>query len=115
LPLEREIRQIGDGLLKWGFNFCHMQIDSNMIPSINLAYYKESDWKRFLESIDDKESMHDTWKDWHNAFLKTKKGFISQGFIVNDIVVEIDKLQDYCIMRGIKNDGKARSQFVANK
>jgi len=25
-----------------------------MIPSINLAYYKEKHWKRFLESIDDR-------------------------------------------------------------
>ncbi|RPH31730.1 MAG: hypothetical protein EHM93_12340 [Bacteroidales bacterium] len=86
-----------------------------MKPSINLAYYKENDWKRFLESIDDKESMHATWKDWHNASLKIKKNLISQGFIVNDFVIEIDELQDYCKMRGIKNDGKARSQFVTNK
>jgi len=92
-----------------------MQKDSNMKPSINLAYYKEKDWKRFLESIDDKESMHDTWEDWHNAFLKTKVELISQGFIVNDFVVEIDELEDYCKKRGIKNNGKARSQFVANK
>jgi len=86
-----------------------------MKPSINLAYYKEEDWERFLESIDDKENMHDTWKDWHNVFLRIKKDLISHGFIVNDFVVEIDELQDYCKMRGIKNDGEARSQFVANK
>jgi hypothetical protein len=86
-----------------------------MKPSINLAYYKEKDWKRFLESIYDRESMHDAWEDWHNAFLKIKVDLVSQGFIVKDFVVEIDELQDYCKKRGIKNDGKAHSQFVSNK
>lgn len=86
-----------------------------MIALINMAYYKEKDWKRFLESIDDRESMHDTWKDWHKAYLKKKKILISQGFKVNDFVVDIDELRNYCMMKGIKNDGKARSQFVAKR
>ena len=86
-----------------------------MIPAINLAYYKKKDWIRLLESIDDKESMHETWEEWHNAYLKTKKDLISQGFNVKDFIVDIDELQYYCKMRGIKNDGKARSQFVTNR
>ena len=61
---------------------CRMQRDCNMIPTINLAYYKEKDWKRFLELIDDRDSIHDTWKEWHKEYLKTKNELISQGFIV---------------------------------
>lgn len=86
-----------------------------MISTVNLAYYKEKDWKRFLESIDDKDSMHNTWEEWHKAYLKTKKDLISHGFIVKDFVVDIDELINYCKMRRIINDGKARSQFVANR
>lgn len=59
-----------------------MQGDSNMIPS-NIAYYNEKDWERFLESIDDRDSMHDTWEDWHKAYLKTKKELISQKPVRN--------------------------------
>ena len=84
-----------------------------MIPSINMAYYRKKDWKRFLDSIDDRESMHDDWKDWHKAYMKAKRELIAQGFKVNDFVVDIDELQSYCAMKGIKNDGKARSQFVS--
>ncbi|MCK5169386.1 MAG: hypothetical protein KAQ75_05865 [Bacteroidales bacterium] len=82
---------------------------------IKLAYYKKKDWKRFVDLIDDRESMHDAWNDWHKAFLKTKKDLILQGFDVVDIEVDLDKLINYCKIRGIKNDGKARSQFVQNK
>ena len=86
-----------------------------MAGKINLAYYRKKDWKQFLEIIDDKESMHDTWKEWNKAYLKTKKELTSQGFIVEDFVVDLEELKNHCAIRGIKNDGKARSQFVANR
>ena len=91
-----------------------MEIKDNDM-NINIAYYNKKDWKRFVESIDDRNSMHDTWKKWHKAFLKAKKGLILEGFTVFDFVVDIDELNNYCKLRGIKNDGEARSQFVSNK
>ena len=59
--------------------------------------------------------MHDTWNDWHKAFVKTKMELISQGFHVVDVIIDIDELKDYCTNRGIKNTGKARSQFTAKR
>ena len=93
----------------------HTRQDGNSMIGINLAYYEKRDWKRFLESIDDRNSMHDTWKEWNKAYLKTKKELISQGFVVADFVVDIDELINYCKMRGIMNDGKARSQFIIKR
>ncbi|QXP60860.1 hypothetical protein [Olleya sp. HaHaR_3_96] len=81
---------------------------------LNLAYYRRKDWKKFLKMIDDKDAMHDSWNDWHKSFLKTKHGLISKGFIVNDFIVDLDKLKIYCSNRNLKIDGKARSQFVTN-
>ena len=66
------------------------------MEGVNLTFYKEEDWDGFLESIDDRDSMHDTWKEWHKAYQKTKKGLIAKGFIVNDFVVDIDELINYC-------------------
>ena len=86
----------------------------NMI-GIKLAYYRKEDWKRFIKIIDDLESIHDTWNDWHKAFLNTKRDLISQGFEVTDIEIDLNELINYCEMKGIKNDGKARSQFVQAK
>lgn len=86
-----------------------------MIHPIALAYYKKEDWERFLESIDDRDSMHDTWEEWHESYIKLKRNLISQGFLVVDFVVNIDELINYCKIRGIRNNGKARSQFVAER
>ena len=82
---------------------------------IKLAYYRKKDWKRFVKINDDRESMHDSWHDWHKDFKKTKRYLTNQGFEVVDIVVDLDELIEYCKLRGIKNDGKARSQFVQTK
>ena len=85
------------------------------MTEINLAYYQSKDWKRFLESIDDRESMHKTWRQWHKSYNKLKKKLTSAGITVNDIIIDIDELSAYCKAEGIKNDGKARSQFVSRK
>jgi len=72
----------------------------------------KKDWKRFVKTIADRESMHDTWDDWHKDFEKTKRDLTNLGFEVVDVVVDLDELAEYCKLRGLKNDGKARSQFV---
>jgi hypothetical protein len=82
---------------------------------VKLAYYRKKDWKRFVNIIDDRESMHETWYDWHKGYEKAKRDLINQGFEVVDIVVDLDELMKYCKLKGIKNDGSARSQFVQAK
>jgi hypothetical protein len=86
-----------------------------MITSVNLAYYREEDWERFIECIDDRHSMHDTWKEWHEEYVKAKINLVLEGIKVYDCIVDIDELQAYCKSRGIKNDGAARAQFVRTK
>lgn len=79
---------------------------------INFAYYRKEDWERFLASIDDREKMPETWEEWHEKFLQAKIMCAAQGMRVADVVVDIDELIHYCKVEGIKNDGKARAQFV---
>lgn len=82
---------------------------------VKLAYYKKKDWKRFVKIIADPQNMHDRWHDWHKDFEKTKQDLTSKGLEVVDIVVDLDELTEYCKLRGLQNDGKARSQFVQAK
>lgn len=86
-----------------------------MSKTVNIAYYEKKDWDFFLSIIADKESMHDSWDEWHKAFLKLKTQFASQGFPVKVVKIDLNELINYCIDRKIKNDGKARSQFVMDK
>lgn len=85
------------------------------MTGIKIAYYRKKDWDRFITIIDDRENMHDTWKEWHKAFLKIRKDMIAQGFELVTTEIDLDELINYCDRKGIKNDGKARSQFVQEK
>ena len=80
---------------------------------VNLAFYRNKDWKKFLSMIDDRDSMFDTWKEWHKSYLKIKKELTDKGFKVNDVEVDLAKLDEYCQENGLKNNGKTRSQFVS--
>jgi len=82
---------------------------------INLAYYEQKDWNRFLKMIDDKDSMHDTWQDWYKASEKLENDLGGQGFVIKRVIVDIDELNNYCKIQEIKNDGKARSKFIITK
>ena len=82
---------------------------------VGLACYRKKDWDKFLELIDDKESMHDTWKEWSKTYLKTKENLTSLGLTVKDCIIDLVELETYCKLKGIKNDGKARSLFVSDK
>ena len=85
------------------------------MTAVKIAYYRKEDWNKLLEIIDDKESMHETWNQWFNLFTKTKEDLMSKGFIVVDIEIDLDELNNYCNMKRIKNNGEARSQFVQQK
>jgi hypothetical protein len=86
-----------------------------MTNNVNIAYYEKKDWEYFLSIIDDRESMHESWDDWFNAFSKLKAQLVADGFVVKEVPINITELIDYCRNRKIKNDGNARSQFVQTK
>ncbi len=90
------------------------EIYKNM-GGIKLAYYREEDWSRFVNMIDDCQSMHNSWAEWHKAFEKSKNDLIKQGFEVQNVVVDLDELAYYCLTHRIPNDGKARSALVLTK
>ena len=63
---------------------------------VNLAFYKKKDWKKFLSMIDDRDSMFDTWDEWHKSYIRTKKNLSIYGFKVHDVEVDLVKLKKYC-------------------
>ncbi len=86
-----------------------------MTEIVGIAYYKKEDWLFLLDLIDDRDSMHDTWKEWNKSYHETKSRLTSEGFIVEECIISLLELDAYCKLKRIKNDGKARSKFVSDK
>ena len=83
--------------------------------TLNLAFYEKKDWAYFLSVADDRENLEDEWEDWFRTYLKFKLELIGQGFSVTDVIINVRELMEYCAKNNLKNDGSARSQFVASK
>ena len=79
---------------------------------VKLGYYRKEDWQKFITIIDDKESMHSSWYEWHESYSKSKKELEKQGLTVIKTVIDLDKLFNYCSERKLKNVGSVRSQFI---
>lgn len=73
------------------------------------------DWNRFLDLIDDRATMFDTWDEWYQATQKQKSEFVRQGFEIKDIPVNPDELQDYCRIEQLPDVGQIYAQFVQTK
>jgi len=67
-----------------------------MEKAVNLASYRKEDWKRFTESAEDMEKLHNTWDEWRKSLTDLKVRLEIQGFTVMEEIVDIDDLIEYC-------------------
>jgi len=84
-----------------------------MIAGVKLAYYRKSDWNKLMSSVMDRNTMHDTWEEWNEAFNEFKSNVESLGLVVHVMTIDIDALNKYCEENQIINNGKSRSQYAA--
>ena len=82
------------------------------MKTVKLAYYNRQDWDQFINLIDDKENMHAKWEEWKQAFKKLKTELVNNGFEIIEVVIDLEKLSEYCKGNKLKNTGATRSQFV---
>ncbi|HRK54269.1 MAG TPA: hypothetical protein PK185_10160 [Cyclobacteriaceae bacterium] len=73
----------------WTLYFIDEILEGMNRKHVNMAFYKPEDWSRLLSIVE------------------------SEMLKVNDVVISIDDLISFCFQNGVKNDGKARSRFVA--
>lgn len=102
-------------LLVDSFLFKCLLTRRQIMTTVNLAFYEKKDWEYFLSIVDDRESLHDTWEDWFKSFVAGKMNLIAQGFYVNEILIDVRELIEYCYTHNLKNNSAARAQFVATK
>jgi hypothetical protein len=63
----------------------------------------------------DAHVLHDTYAEWEAAAMERLAELRALGMLVQPVPVDIDELAQWCRERHQAMDGKARSQFVAEK
>ena len=84
-----------------------------MTQEIKLAYYRKSDWDKLVNSAADRQTLHESWEDWNKDYERTKRRLKHEGFVVHDMIIDIEKLNRYCTDRGVLNNGRSRSQYAS--
>lgn len=82
---------------------------------VGVAWYRADQWQRLRSLAADAHALHDTYAEWEAAALKRLADFRARGMLVRPVPVDIDELAQWCRERHQAMDGKARSQFVAEK
>lgn len=82
---------------------------------INIAHYREQDWDRFVRMVDDPDTLHETWEEWKLAEIELKLSLESDGFLVREVMVNLDELDNFCKAQKVKNNGQSRSRFIQLK
>ena len=86
-----------------------------MLYAHKIAYYRKEDWQYFLEIIDDRDKVDDTWEEWFLSFSKLKSALESEGLVVIPITINLKRLKRYCTKKNIKNIGATRAKYVLLK
>ncbi|MBF0563152.1 MAG: hypothetical protein HQL37_14330 [Alphaproteobacteria bacterium] len=84
-------------------------------PSIvGIAWYRENDWKRIKSLFQDADQLHDTHAEWLKDTRKAIKQLEKEGCFAKPVVIVIDDLIAWCLVRGCKIDATARTEYVVH-
>lgn len=81
----------------------------------SFAWFQPEEWTRLKEVVEDPSTLDDTYDEWRKNAESTIGEFRANGQSVRKISIKINELLDWCESKGVKPDGKARSEFAALK
>ncbi len=79
----------------------------------SFAWFQPNEWHHLKEIIDDPSSLDDTYEEWRKNAESAIGELRANGQTVKKISIKISELLTWCESKGIKPDGKARSEYAA--
>ncbi len=80
-----------------------------------VAWYKAEQYDRVRALSTDKDSMHETYAEWRAGvedFILKSSGM---GLVLKKVEIDLDDMLAWCRLHGKDFNGKARSEYVAEK
>jgi hypothetical protein len=85
------------------------------VPVVGVAGYRADQWQRLRLLAADAHGLHDIYVEWEAAATERLADLRPCGMLVQPVLVDIDQLAEWCHERHQTMDGKACSEFVADK
>jgi hypothetical protein len=82
---------------------------------LGIAWYRREEWSHLLEIYADRNELEDTYEEClQNAETRLHE-MAEKGINALRVHINVEELQDWCIVQGRPLDGSARSVFTAEK
>jgi len=77
-----------------------------------IAWYREDDYPRILEIMEDAKVLPATFKQWEQIAKQTESEGEMRGLTVVRAIIDPETFPDWCAARGLNVDAKARIRFA---
>jgi hypothetical protein len=89
--------------------------DSSDEMVIAIVWYRPEQWQRVRDVATDAEELEMSYLEWLQVAEERFKELQGNGFRVEKVDIDSEKLILWCNERGLENNGKARSRYAAEK
>ncbi len=81
------------------------------MTNVFLGYYSPAEYENLLSVADDRKNLDDKWEDWLFEYLRTK-AFLSEKYEVEEIHLNVIKMDQYFRMKNLKNISENRFEYI---
>jgi len=83
-------------------------------PVFGIGFYRKDQWPRLLETADDRKELEDTYDEWKLNLIKSVNNLRALGSTPLKVDIEMEELLIWCRVRGFKNTGENRAEFITD-
>jgi hypothetical protein len=80
---------------------------------LGVGFYRKEQWPLLLETADDRAELEDTYEEWVVNLKKSLENMRKLGIEPLRVDIDIHELNAWCTAQGLKRDGEARAEFIA--
>lgn len=84
-----------------------------LIRAAGMVWYRREDYPRILQIMSDAEKLPRTYDAWAQGAESGEKKFKADGVIVVRAVIDPDTFPNWCAVRGLEINAKARNAFAS--
>lgn len=82
---------------------------------VGVAWYREEDWPRVKRQFPDADELHDSYAEWLASARDAMKAIERSSARAEPLVVNLDDLFGWCLIRGREPNAESRGEYVAEK